>query len=77
MTNLTVSIDEALLRRARIRALERDTSVNALVRDFLEGLVAQDPPQEGIRAVLALASSSHSGSGSAGRNWTRDELYER
>jgi hypothetical protein len=77
MTNLTVSIEESLLRRARIRALERDTSVNALVRDFLESLVAQDPPQEGIRAVLALARNSHSGSGPAGRNWTRDELHER
>jgi hypothetical protein len=77
MTNLTVSIEETLLRRARIRALERDTSVNALVRDFLEDLAAQTPPQEGIQAILELAQRSHSGSGQAGRNWTRDELHER
>lgn len=77
MTNLTVSIEENLLRRARIRALEQDTSVNALVRDFLEGLAAQAPPQEGIRAILELARRSHSGSGPAGRSWTRDEIYER
>jgi hypothetical protein len=77
MTNLTVSIEENLLRQARIRALERDTSVNALVRDFLEDLAAQAPPREGIRAVLALARHSNSGSGPAGRNWTRDELHER
>ncbi|HXC23479.1 MAG TPA: hypothetical protein VNU28_02745 [Solirubrobacteraceae bacterium] len=77
MANLTVSIEETLLKRARIRALERDTSVNALVRDFLEDLAAQAPPQDGIQAVLALARRSHSGSGPAGRNWTRDELHER
>ncbi len=77
MTNLTVSIEETLLRRARIRALERDTSVNALVRDFLEDLAAQAPPQEGIRAILELTRRSHSGSGPAGRGWTRDELHER
>ncbi|HTC59643.1 MAG TPA: hypothetical protein VK691_05925 [Solirubrobacteraceae bacterium] len=77
MTNLTVSINEVLLRRARIRALERDTSVNALVREFLEDLAAQAPPQEGIRAILELARRSHSGSGPTGRSWTRDELHER
>lgn len=35
MKNITVSIDEDLHRRARIRAAERDTSLSALVRDFL------------------------------------------
>jgi plasmid stability protein len=77
MTNLTVSIDEGLLKRARIRALEKDTSVNALVRDYLEDLAAQAPPQDGVRAVLALARRSDSGSGPSGRSWTRDGLYER
>lgn len=77
MTNLTVSIDEGLLKRARIRALERDTSVNALVRGYLEDLAGQTPPQDGVRALLALARQSDCGSGPGGRGWTRDELHER
>jgi plasmid stability protein len=77
MTNLTVSIDEGLLKRARIRALEQDTSVNALIRDYLEDLADQAKPQDGIRAILALARRSRSGSGPVGRTWTRDELHER
>ncbi|WP_367875102.1 hypothetical protein [Luteolibacter sp. Populi] len=35
MKNVTVSIDEGLHRRARIRAAEKDTSLSAVVRDFL------------------------------------------
>ncbi|MDQ3973590.1 MAG: hypothetical protein M3276_04530 [Actinomycetota bacterium] len=35
MANLTLTIDDDVLRRPRIRALERDTSVNAVVREFL------------------------------------------
>lgn len=77
MTNLTLSIDDELLKRARIRALEQDTSVNALVRDYLEDLAGQAKPQDGIRAILELAERSHSGSGPRGRTWTREELYER
>jgi hypothetical protein len=77
MTNLTLSIDDALLKRARIRALEQDTSVNALVRDYLKDLAGQTDPQDPIRALLEFAKSSHSGSGPGGRAWTRDELYKR
>ncbi len=33
--NITVSIDDHLYRRARMRAAEQDTSVSALVRSFL------------------------------------------
>jgi len=36
MANLTITIDDELLKRARLRALERNTSVNALLREYLE-----------------------------------------
>jgi len=77
MTNLTLTIDEELLKRARIRALEQDTSVNALVREYLEALAGQAKAQDAINAVLGLAQRSDAGSGPDGRTWTRDELYER
>ena len=35
MKNITVSVDDEIYRRARIKAAERDTSVSALVRQFL------------------------------------------
>ena len=77
MTNLTLSIDDELLKRARIRALERDTSVNSLVRDYLEEFVTEDPQQLGMKDFVAWAKSVHASSGPEGRTWTRDELYER
>ncbi len=39
MRNITVSVDEETHRLARIRAAELDTSVSALVRDYLTSLV--------------------------------------
>jgi predicted CopG family antitoxin len=40
MRNITVSVDEETYRLARIKAAERDTSVSALVRRYLETLAA-------------------------------------
>ena len=78
MANLTIDVDSDLLKRARIRALERATSVNALVREYLEELAGQaTTPPDPIRRFLELAQRTNAGSGPGGRTWTRDELYER
>ena len=38
MRNITVSVDDETYRHARVVAAQRDTSVSALVREFLAGL---------------------------------------
>ena len=39
MKNITVSVEEALYRDARVAAAKRQTSVSALVRGYLSALV--------------------------------------
>ena len=76
MTNLTITVDEETLKRARIRAIEDGTSVNAVLRAFLEGWAQAQgaPPGEEFAAIARRTSS---GSGPAGRTWTRDDLHDR
>lgn len=42
MKNITVSVDDEIYRRARVRAAERETSLSALVRQFLTELAAEE-----------------------------------
>jgi plasmid stability protein len=77
MTNLTLTVDEETLRRARIRALEMGTSVNALVREYLRQVAGRSTAAEGIAEFFAAIQGAEAGSGSEGRTWTRDELYDR
>jgi hypothetical protein len=77
MANLTLSVDAEILRRARIRALEQGTSVNALVRDYLESFAGASPRNEGIDAFLEASATATAGSGAAGRTWTRDDAHAR
>lgn len=46
MKNITVSIDDETYRQARIMAVEQDTSVSALVREFLERIVHRWRPTD-------------------------------
>ncbi len=45
MKNITVSVPEAVYRRARVKAAQRDRSLSALVREFLIAL-ADDAESE-------------------------------
>jgi hypothetical protein len=77
VTNLTLALDEDLVRRARRKAAERGTTLNAIVRDYLESLVGPSPAEEGIAMVLDLAAQSPFSVGERGIAWTRDELHDR
>ena len=57
MKNITVSVDEETHRLARIRAAELDTSVSALVRDYLRSLV--DWQNQGRTADAQRVETAH------------------
>ncbi len=73
--NITITIDDEVVRRARIRALEQGTSVNALLREYLESYAGADEERDARTRLVRLARESHASSGRAGRTWTREELH--
>ncbi|HEY2078087.1 MAG TPA: DUF6364 family protein [Streptosporangiaceae bacterium] len=77
MTNLTLAIDEQILRRARMHAMQRGTSVNALVRDYIARLAGESEAADGVAEFLSLVSGAGASSGRGGRTWTRDDLHDR
>jgi hypothetical protein len=76
MKNITVSVDDETYRRARMVAAARDTSVSALVRDFLRDLPAGESEFERLKRLEAEARKRITGF-SAADNLPRDELYRR
>lgn len=77
MTNLTITVDAQTLKRARMRALEEDTSVNAVLREYLEEYAGIRQEQlEAARRILEDARKGGAGSGPGGRTWTREDAYE-
>lgn len=79
MANLTISVDEEVLKRARIRALEENSSVNAVLARYLEEYARTDElrrrREEALKSLLELADRCQVGHGD--KTWTRDELHER
>ena len=76
MANLTIVIDDAVLRRARVKAARLGTSVNAVLREYVQAWAGgRDTRARALSSLIERSQRARSGRG--GRTWTRDELHER
>jgi hypothetical protein len=74
--NLTLAIDEATLKAARKLAIDRSTSVNRMVREFLERFVSENDQKR--TALAAMDQFFANPPGTIGsRRWSREEIHDR
>ena len=77
MSNITMSLDDELLKKARKIAVEKDTSLTGLIREYLQQLVERE---EGLKDLAAAELESlfrRSQAVVGPRGWSRDELNAR
>jgi hypothetical protein len=73
--NVTLSIDEDLVRRARELAARRGASLNGMIRELLEEATSATSRETMLAELEGLWVKSAGDSG--GRRWAREELYDR
>ena len=71
--NVTLSIDEQTVERARRKADALGKSLNQLIRDYLQRLAGGDDPEQSIEEFKRLSGHGHS----RGWHFNRDEIHER
>lgn len=73
--NITLSVEEEIIERARKVAESMGLSLNQAIRQYLEQLAEEECAEDDIREMenLSLISNGHS------RGWAfnRDEIHER
>ncbi|NGO50240.1 ribbon-helix-helix protein, CopG family [Allomesorhizobium camelthorni] len=76
MKNITVTVDNETYRRARMKAAERDSSVSAMVREYLKDLANTETEFERLKRKEAAIRSTITGF-SASDRLSREEVHER
>jgi hypothetical protein len=76
MKNITLNVDEKVLAAVRRYAAERDSSVNALVREYLTDIARrEDRAAQARKRLKQLSRQSKARVGS--KAWRREDLHER
>lgn len=76
MPNLTLTLDDATYRAARIAAAEQGTSVSALVRDYLRQLTSHHDDTMRLRGLFDALDQAHPGASAAAR-LSREQAHAR
>ncbi len=71
--NVTLSIDDQLVSRARQKAESLGKSLNQMIRDYLQSIVGGDDPERSIEEFKRLSGQGNS----RGWRFNRDEIHER
>ena len=71
--NVTLSIDEQTVARARKKAAALGKSLNQLIRDYLQTLAGGDDPHKSMDEFKSLSGQGNS----QGWHFNRDEIHER
>jgi hypothetical protein len=71
--NLTLSIDDQVVSRARKKAETLGKSLNQLIRDYLLKLAGGDDPERSVGEFRRLSGKGHS----RGWRFDRNEIHER
>ena len=74
--NITLSVDKELIKKGKIIAAERDTSVSKMLSEQLKQLVEDNEQYETAKrsALQTLKKGYHLG---GNITWKREDLYDR
>ena len=76
MKNITLSVDEDVLATVRRYALEHDSSVNRMVREYLTGIAErEDRVKKARNRIQQLSNRPKARIGR--KDWTREDLHDR
>jgi len=77
MSNITFSVEDKIIKKARKIAIDKNTTLTAMLRNYLKSVVER----ESISKKTAINELNHTfenmSTNMGKRSWTRDELYER
>ncbi len=73
MSNITLSIPDDVLKEAREYARKNKTSLNALIRQFLEKTFNK-PKRNSLEEFFAIADRAKATSN--GKKWKREDAYD-
>jgi len=77
MSNITLSVDDEIIKKVRKIAVDKNTTLTQMVREFLKTVAERDETRK-LEALRELEASFLEMSRDMGkRTWSRDDLYER
>lgn len=74
---ITLSIDEEIVKKVRKIATDKNTTLTAMVRDYLTAIANRDSAARKADADKLMETFEKVSRDMGPRTWTREDLYDR
>lgn len=76
MANITLNIDDEVIKKVRKIAIDENSTMTAMIRKFLQSVAERENPERERKIALLEKSFNNLGRDMGKRTWTREDLYE-
>ncbi len=77
MPNITLSVDEEIIRKVRKIAIDRNTTLTQMVRDYLSSVASRNSTFKTNTLRMLEQSFEELNRDMGKRTWRREDLYDR
>ena len=77
MSNITLSVNDEIIKKVRKIAISQDTTMTAMIRDFLQTVAKREDFEKTQKITLLENSFKVLGRDMGTQTWTREDLYDR
>ena len=77
MSNITLSVNDEVIKKVRKIAISQDTTMTAMIRDFLQTVAKREDFEKTQKITLLENSFKVLGRDMGTHTWTREDLYDR
>ena len=77
MVNITMKVDQQVLKKARKYAIDHNTTVSALVRKYLNRLALHEESEKSVLLKELDKQFKKHSQVMGKKSWTRDDLHKR
>ncbi len=74
---ITLSIEDEIVKKVRKIAIEKDTTLTAMVRDYLRSIASRDAAARKADAARLMETFEKVSRDMGPRTWIREDLYDR
>ncbi len=76
MANITLKIDDDVIKKVRKIAIDKNTTMTAMIRTFLQSVAERETPARKRKIALLEQNFNKLGRDMGRHAWTREDLYE-
>jgi len=76
MANITLNVDDDVIKKVRKIAIDKNSTMTAMIRNFLQSIAERENLEKERKIIMLEKSFNALGRDMEERNWTREDLYE-